>query len=293
MPVGLRSPPNIRGADRGTLPLPSAFHEAMPERRLGQIRGPRLGYGYHRKSGVSARDSRAFGPRSRAPEAAAWLAPTGPATSGTLARFSCWRSREAFRPGCAQSTALGHPGSCCGAREGMGSWVSTKNVASAACSHSRPPPLTQQTKGNPPKSWGSHGCKVHTGIAPRQRLFGVHRDWGGWECVSLKWPRGSFPSSCVRHQDHDLCLRWAPAPEAGLEPTSPSPCSRPHVPGSLGPLRSGRLYVTPIWQRRRTGPQGAVPLLSEAEEAQGTSGPRAPSSPVASAVFTRIREWWM
>lgn len=89
---------------------------------------------------------------------------------------------------------------------------------------------------------------------------------------------GSFPAVCVAPREDDLRLR-----RAGLEPTAPALCSRPHVAGSPGapPPLDWQTVGRARLAEAKAGAQGMGP---RSQEARGARGPGAPSSPKAFVV---------
>ena len=106
----LGHPQKLRGAGRQPLPLPSRLLRERSQKSGGRGRSRALPEMWvFPKSGASSAGLFAP-PQSRACEEAAWLAPTRPAASRTLAELLPSAARgEAFRPGREQPTALRTP----------------------------------------------------------------------------------------------------------------------------------------------------------------------------------------
>ena len=123
----LGHPQKLRVAGRQPLPLPSRLLRERSQNSGGRGRSRALPEMWvFPKSGASSAGLFAP-PQSRACEEAAWLAPTRPAASRTLAELLPSAARgEAFRPGREQPTALRTPWQRLRRRDGGGSRVSTK-----------------------------------------------------------------------------------------------------------------------------------------------------------------------
>lgn len=196
-----------REGPRDTAPRLSAFNGAMPERLwLGQIEA--LAW--------DARVAISSGLPHLGAEPLKWLlsSPRRGPPRPDVSRGSPAGGGEALRPGCWQLKALRRPGGGRGAKKGMDSQVSTKNVSSAPCSHSRPPPRTKQSKGKPPKagpSWlpCTHGHRPGhlfcLRSASQAKVIWSPESYRG-DREFLEWLRGIFPAGCVEHGAHDLCL---------------------------------------------------------------------------------------
>ena len=136
LPVGIRSPPDERGAGRGPLPLLPASKGALPERRLRPMEA--------RARDVCVALSPGL-PRGTPALLSAGAESLKPLPSRPDKARRVWNTRGALLPAARKPTGLaarsrrrrGRPCSGCGAREGAGPRVSSKSGAGAC---SRPPP---------------------------------------------------------------------------------------------------------------------------------------------------------
>ena len=110
MPGGFRSPSEVKRGGSQPLPLPSRLLRERRPKSCGRGRSRALPEIWVcPKSGASSAGL-LEPPQSRACEEAAWLAPTRPAASRTLAELPSSADRgEVFRPGREQPTALRTP----------------------------------------------------------------------------------------------------------------------------------------------------------------------------------------
>ena len=186
-------------------------------------------------------------PQSRAFEEAAWLAPTRPAASRTLAELPSSAARgEAFRPGREQPTALRTPWQRPRRQGGRGfSGFNEKNVASAPRSHSPAPPFTPQTRRKTQKPAGPSGAAKYTRASPQGPPLPASRPqtkviWRGRESTrgcqeSLEWLREEAYGSAA--WDTEITT---PRPPQPMQPTGTSPGSGPRTHSAAGMLQVTR-----------------------------------------------------
>lgn len=165
----LGHPQKLRGAGRRPLPLPSRLLRERSQKSGGRGTSRALPEMWLcPKSGASSAGLFAP-PQSRACEEAAWLAPTTPAASRTLAELPSSPSArgKAFRPGREQPTALRTPWQRPRRQGGRGfSGFNEKMWQVHRVPTLQPHLSPRKLGGRPKKSRALRGCKVHPGIAP-------------------------------------------------------------------------------------------------------------------------------